>query len=327
MKRAILSLLIFGGCGTAFVEGTDVAAFTTDAGIKTDSSAARDDGGGLGCTVQTCEDLGWQCGHGDNGCSHILACKPCNAPSQCTSEHKCKCQAATCASLGVECGTFPDGCGGSDLNCGSSCPTGQQCNKGKCEAKPCTPVVSCARGQCGALSNGCGGVLDCGNCQSPESCGGKAIANQCGCTPKTKGDACGARQCSKVSDGCGGTIDCGTCQAGTTCDASYACTACVPTTTCARLGYGCGIFVDDCHKVQDCGEKPKCMTSSTAAASLCSAVYTAGFKYPHVCDCVEKKTCTSAPYAGVPPTWNCVAGSSATTGAMNGRFCCKEMHP
>ena len=321
MKRAFLCFLALGGCGTAFVEGVDVSAFTTDAG-KSSADGATPDGGGLGCTAQTCDDLRLQCGESDNGCGHTVTCRPCDAPSKCTAEHTCKCEPATCQSFAAECGTFPDMCSGPDLNCGG-CPTGQQCNNGKCEGRPCVPVTACSKGQCGTITDGCSGKLDCGNCTAPESCGGAGTTSQCGCTRKTKEDACGARQCGSVQDVCGGApIDCGSCAAGKGCDTTGTCTtaACVSTRTCASLGYGCGVFMDDCYVIQDCGEDPR--YSATSATSLCTSVYASGYKYAHICDCVEKKTCVSAPFAGIPSTWNCVAGGNN----MNGRFCCKEVH-
>ncbi|MEW6433272.1 MAG: lamin tail domain-containing protein [Myxococcota bacterium] len=64
---------------------------------------------------------------------------------------------------------------------------------------------------CGEVSDGCGGVLLCGGCTAPQTCGGGGTANVCGaaCVPKTceqLGPTCGM-----VSDTCGGTLDCGAC--------------------------------------------------------------------------------------------------------------------
>lgn len=43
-----------------------------------------------------------------------------------------------------------------------TCPAGQQCSLGVCQ---CTPTTCAAQGQtCGPLSDGCGGLLDCGPC-------------------------------------------------------------------------------------------------------------------------------------------------------------------
>jgi hypothetical protein len=72
--------------------------------------------------------------------------------------------------------------------------------------------------QCGPAGDGCGGTLDCGTCQSGETCGGGG-AGKCGtsssCTPGT----CASQgiQCGPAGDGCGNAISCGSCAAGQVC--------------------------------------------------------------------------------------------------------------
>jgi hypothetical protein len=70
-------------------------------------------------------------------------------------------------------------------------------------------TVPCPANGCGLFDNGCGGLKNCGTCQTPQTCGGGGSPNVCGCTPST----CSMLQknCGQVSDGCGGTIDCGVC--------------------------------------------------------------------------------------------------------------------
>jgi len=74
---------------------------------------------------------------------------------------------------------------------------------------------------CGPIGDGCGGVIDCGTCAAPDTCGGGGTLFSCGnggpsCTPRTCADA--GATCGKVSDGCGGlTADCGDCSMGQTC--------------------------------------------------------------------------------------------------------------
>ncbi len=46
---------------------------------------------------------------------------------------------------------------------------------GGCNPKTCQSVGA----TCGQISDGCGAALECGNCTSPESCGGSGIANSC----------------------------------------------------------------------------------------------------------------------------------------------------
>jgi hypothetical protein len=51
----------------------------------------------------------------------------------------------------------------------------------------CTPTTCAAAGKnCGTISNGCSGSLDCGGCSAPSTCGGGGTANVCG-TPTMAG--------------------------------------------------------------------------------------------------------------------------------------------
>ena len=90
-------------------------------------------------------------------------------------------------------------------------------------------LVTCAsqHATCGPIGDGCGGVIDCGTCTPPDTCGGGGTLFQCGsgggsgsgsgtCTPRTCAQA--GAQCGVVADGCGGvTADCGTCPSGQIC--------------------------------------------------------------------------------------------------------------
>jgi hypothetical protein len=72
------------------------------------------------------------------------------------------------------------------------------------------------------IGDGCGGVLDCGNCTTPgQTCGGAGQANQCGSgTGGCNKQTCVGQsvQCGAASDGCGGLLDCGGCALGYTCE-------------------------------------------------------------------------------------------------------------
>ena len=84
-------------------------------------------------------------------------------------------------------------------------------------------LVTCASANatCGPIGDGCGGVIDCGSCTAPETCGGGGTPFMCGsgsssCTPRTC--AQNSAECGVVADGCGGlTPSCGTCPSGQTC--------------------------------------------------------------------------------------------------------------
>lgn len=93
------------------------------------------------------------------------------------------------------------------------------------DASPGCGLVTCSsqNATCGPIGDGCGGVIDCGTCTAPDTCGGGGTLFTCGsggsnssCTPRTCQQA--GAQCGVVADGCGGlTPNCGSCGTGETC--------------------------------------------------------------------------------------------------------------
>jgi hypothetical protein len=82
----------------------------------------------------------------------------------------------------------------------------------------CAPASCAALGKdCGSVSNGCGGLLDCGACVDPAVCGGRGVPNVCA-VPPPPGECvplgCAPSDCGPVPDGCGGVLDCGVCGTG-----------------------------------------------------------------------------------------------------------------
>src|SRR3989442_8172216 len=73
---------------------------------------------------------------------------------------------------------------------GQRCRTDQSCCGGRCVKNAgakfgncCTPTTCVAQGKdCGTISDGCGGMLDCGSCTAPNTCGGGGTPNVCGTT-------------------------------------------------------------------------------------------------------------------------------------------------
>ena len=143
----------------------------------------------------------------------------CVSPPTCTPK--------TCMQLGATCGQQGDGCGNT-LNCGT-CSAGQTCGGGgvanQCGSTDggfCTPKTCVQQGiQCGPAGDGCGNLLQCGNCASPQQCGGGGTHGVCGyvdggsCTPETCTQL--GLNCGQVGDGCGNVLQCGTCTAPDTC--------------------------------------------------------------------------------------------------------------
>ncbi len=258
--------------------------------------------GSVQCTPTTCAALGNPCGQQSDGCGGVLTCTQCINPQTCGGggvPNKCGgnngvapdggaiCNPKTCASFPAgTCGSQADGCGGVTANCGS-CTLPDTCGGGGVPSQcgnsnlapdggnPCTPATSCPVGvTCGQSADGCGGLINCGTCSFPYTCGGGGVAGQCGntgiapdggviCTPATCSSL--GYNCGPAGDGCGGALNCGTCTNPQYCggggydvcggnnglnpDGSVPCTP----TTCAKLGYNCGVADDGCGHVLTCG--------------------------------------------------------------------------
>ena len=187
------------------------------------------------------------------------------------------CTPNSCSGLGLQCGTASDGCDSTPLNCGP-CPSGDICTNGQCEPSGCTPATTCpANVHCGQWGDGCGGLITCGSCTPPQTCGGGGVNGACGgsdagaCVPQ----ACPANiKCGPYGDGCGGLVPggCGTCPPGETCGGGgvngmcgappqdgSACTpqGCPANIQCGPWGDGCGGLVPGgcgvCPAGQTCG--------------------------------------------------------------------------
>jgi hypothetical protein len=129
----------------------------------------------------------------------------------------------------------------------------------------CTPKTCNDLGAtCGYRADGCGGLLQCGDCQAPDSCGGGGVPNQCG--HSCKQTTCGAKgaNCGVIGDGCGGTLNCGDCTAPAICGGGGTANvcgtpACSPR-SCASVGATCGPISDGCGSTVDCGACPSGQT-------------------------------------------------------------------
>jgi hypothetical protein len=122
------------------------------------------------------------CGPMPDGCGSTLQCGNCTAGRRCTqgggqsssAQGTCQCGATTsCAAEGFNCGrlrTSPDpGCG-TLTSCGS-CAINHTCVANRCQCTPHSCTVAAALlglpQPCGAMVDGCGGMLQCGACPPP----------------------------------------------------------------------------------------------------------------------------------------------------------------
>lgn len=145
---------------------------------------------------------------------------------------------------------------------------------GPCESQSCMQ-----RGfVCGTQDDGCGKVIECGNCPNSGECN----FGRCDCTKTTcpkLGATCGAQ-----NDACGGTLDCGKCPGQFDACIDGKC-ACQPQ-TCQKQGIECGGIPDGCGNTYFCGQcmdvsKPYCnmgkctitpCTPNTSCTNRCGTV-------------------------------------------------------
>ena len=174
-----------------------------------DSATSLGDGSSNMCTPKTCAELQYTCGKNGDGCGNIIDCGTCTSPQFC-------------------------GAGGFSVCGGDSSVV-------EAGGDVCVPKTCAALGyNCGPTGDGCGNMLECGTCTSPQYCGGGGFS-QCGgdllvldggspCLPQTC-QSLGAN-CGPQGDGCGNTIaSCGTCSAPDTCGGNMMPSVCghVPT--------------------------------------------------------------------------------------------------
>jgi hypothetical protein len=269
------------GCGGALNCGVCVSPQTCGGG------GVPGQCGGTPCSPRTCAQQNISCGPAGDGCGGSLNCGVCVSPQTCGGgglPGQCgapACTPRTCAQQNVSCGPAGDGCGGV-LACGN-CPGGQSCGgggvPGQCGApdagSSCVPITCASQNiSCGPAGDGCGNLLACGVCVSPQTCGGGGVPGQCGapaCTPRT----CAQQNlsCGAAGDGCGNTLNCGTCTPPLTCGGGGIpgqCGApnCTPK-TCAQQGFNCGPAGDGCGGTIDCGT---CVSPQTCGGGGTSGV-------------------------------------------------------
>ncbi len=298
-----------GSCATGYACGSETPFQC--------SKILVDDPDNCPAKIDSCADVGLDCGVIGNGCGGTLDCTAesggctngtfCGGggPNQCGTDLP-DCQpldpAFACAG---KCGTVSNGCGeevnGGVIDCSSlfPCPSGEQCGAAgipnECGAGSCTETsqtAACGNRECGAVSDGCDGSYSCGTCPAAEMCqGGSCVPI---CQPIAKATACGGKECGSVGDGCGGVYNCGTCDTGEQCGAKFAFTCdaippsvCVPRTKAEACGgKECGTVYDGCGSA----------AANAINCGSCGSGEFCGIQQAYQCD--------------LPPTQQCTAGGS-----------------
>lgn len=125
------------------------------------------------------------------------------------------------------------------------------------EGVPVCVPKTCAteEADCGSISDGCGGTLDCGGCAEGYECGGEKMHT---CVFQCEPLSCKEKfaDCGEVDDGCGKKISCGKCKSGETCGGDGIANECGKgicyPTTCRERDLANGRFSDGCGGVIDC---------------------------------------------------------------------------
>ncbi len=233
-------LLLAGGCGGSVATNgpVDASLGATAIDASIDAVADGSDGGAgrtpdAGCACMTDASVALQEKH--HGKAAPMPRHPADAHADAPADafadagsDVISCVPHTCADFPQgTCGVLGDGCGGMTPNCGS-CTAPEYCGGGgfalcggggptTCDEDLCVPLT-CTEFECGPAGDGCGGLLECGDCPSPETCS----ENECiapvdagPCMPSTCQDL--GYDCGAASDGCGGHLQCGSCSGSQFC--------------------------------------------------------------------------------------------------------------
>lgn len=186
----------------------------------------------------------------------------------------CTCGGTTSCEPDADADTCAGQCGAIANNCGQVV-----------ECEPCcTPVATCPPGRCGALDDGCGGTIDCG-CTDRDVC----IDTTC-CAPISM---CPEGRCGHIDDGCGGTIKC-KCPIGDVCTGTTCCTpiSTCPPGRCGAIDDGCGGTLKcKCSNGDVCNGTTCCTPISTCPPGRCGTVGD-GCGGTLECGCPTGQTCT-----------------------------------
>ena len=313
--------------------------------------------GGHTCVTPktTCADLipgPSRCGIIQNSCGDFLNCGNCPNGQECDPQsNTCvACIPVTCKDVGAQCGPVWNGCGDPNdpanrLQC-PACPSGSVCNGtfNVCESActPLSPAAACAAAkaatgvQCGIITDGCGGTVNCDlvsgfGCSNGQLCGAAGLDNHCDQANTPVDCKALGRTCGTVTSSCTGQqVSCGTCtKAGDVCNQNGVCgPPCTPNTCSSQailaMNGGsvpeCGTFPDGCGGTLGCGP--------CAAGSVCTGNSTC-CKVTGICGLNQCGLVANGCGGQLDCSSNCAAGS--TCDAVTGTCCtpktCTQVAP
>lgn len=181
---------------------------------------------------------------------------------------------------------------------------------GNCRPKTCDDLGA----ECGSTSDGCGGVLECGECDDGEYCG-IVEHNVCTnpdslCVPIAEEVACEGKECGKEGDGCQGFYECGTCEGDQQCGVIQAFQCDDPLN---GSGSGGGQF--SCVPLS---------AEEACAGKQCGKTFDGcGAGDEHVFDCAEVNGgCSADEWCGIEEAFQC---SHAPTGGCDETVTCAQL--
>ncbi len=275
------------------------------------------------------------CGVTKNACGARLDCGDCAASgSQCDPNTNlcvtCD-KTVMCSDLGYQCGYAWLGCG--DRNdsanytyCGD-CAGNELCNpinnlcEPKCNPDPLTVCLAANKAlgyNCGIISNGCGGTVDCSKltaqdsrfgCQKGYACGAQGDQNICEPFEVDLQCLIAGYTCGTIVSACGGqAIPCGVCTGTDVCRANHTCgPPCAPAA--CPSAYQCGFIDDGCgNTMESCGNCGK-LGDVCLANHNCCTPETVG-QYQNNNQCGNQLI---DPVCGSPLNVPCVNGGTCST--------------
>jgi hypothetical protein len=248
-----------GGAGLIATGGQGGETLLPSAGAGGDFSvggSGGEAGQGACCQPLTCADVAFECGYTGDGCGDYVVCD-CPAGESCGGVVCVACvpDVEPCMLDPYLCGDAVDNCG-NPITCPDTCSSQSSdlvCMDGHCRSCKST----CAFGDCGVVSDNCGGTLDCsgvgcenGTCQPNGIC----------CTENA--DVCLDIECGEKWDNCK-YVTCG----GPCLDTEACVQNVCEESACKPLGYECGsTFNVAIDTYESCGI---CQAGETCIDNLC----------------------------------------------------------